>query len=169
MLEVIGFHFYCICAEVTPPEGWSKLGLSRFALIYTAHQAESSHKIVRNSNTIKHENMKFLLRNISFHTELKLGLQLSKLSIYRLERVGFSRKRRGFSYRNRMWVGGKCINRTGWLPSTVWLRDFIAKSHLSTVLRSFLYNLWAEQWADQRLQEDTDIVSPHAKKKWRER
>jgi hypothetical protein len=89
MLEVIGFHFYCICTEVTPPEGWSKLGLSRFTLIYTAHQAESSHKIVRNSNTNKQENMKFWLRNISFCTELKLGIQLSKRSIYRMERVDF--------------------------------------------------------------------------------
>jgi len=60
MLEVIGFHFYCICAEVTPPEGWSRLGLSRFALIYTAHKAESSRKIVRNSNTIKHEKYEIL-------------------------------------------------------------------------------------------------------------
>jgi len=85
MFEVIGFHFYCICAEVTPPEGWSILGLSRFALIYTAHQAESSYKIVCNSNTIKHKNMKFWLRNISFRTELKISIQLSKYSIYRLE------------------------------------------------------------------------------------
>lgn len=169
MLEVIGFHFYCICTEVTPPEGWSKLGLSRFALIYTAHQAESSHKIVRNSNTIRHENMKFWLRNISFCTELKLGIQLSKCSIYRMERVDILRKRRGFSYRNRVWVGGKRTIRTSWIPSTVRLRDFIAKPHLSTVLPSFVYNLWAEQWADQRLQEDTDIVSLHEKKKWRER
>lgn len=58
MLEVSGFHFYCICADVTHPEAWSKLGLSIFALIYTAHQAVSSHEIVRNSNTIKYETLK---------------------------------------------------------------------------------------------------------------
>jgi hypothetical protein len=44
--------------------------------------------------------------------------------------------------------------------------DVIANSHLSTVLRSFVYNLWAEQWANQKLHEDADIVSLHAKNKW---
>jgi len=55
-----------------------------------------------------------------------------------LEQVGFSHKRRGFSHRNRVWVNGKRIIRTGWIPSTVRLRDGVANSHLSTVLRSFV-------------------------------
>ena len=60
----------------------------------------------------------------------------------------------GFIYK----ISGKSIIRTGWLQSTVRLPDFIANSHLSPVLRSFVYNLWDEQWADQGLHEDTHTV-----------